>query len=133
MTNAPISIEFFADGSDDAPLVLIYGYDIARTRELFHAVRALREGREDAIAIHTLPGFHGVGGLELVFHLADKDLGLSQATEALKFDCHLNGDSWQRVEDLLAPFCDRCARPGPFQWLDETGKISLLFSTGRGW
>ena len=130
---AAIRIEFIADGSADAPLILIWGYDIHATRELFHAIRAVRDGREREIAIHRLPRFEGVEGAEIFAQVSDSGAGVSRRREGNVFDWRLSAEKWQRVEDLIAPFCDRYAAPGPFQWLDESGKISVVFSTGRGW
>ena len=127
-----IRLEFFPDGSDDAPLILIWGYDIQATRELFHAIRALRDGREQEVALHKLPRFEGVGGVEMFARMSDSDVGVSKRREGPVFDWQLSDEKWQRVEDLLAPFCDRYSAPGPFQWLNDSGKISVIFSTGRG-
>src|SRR5689334_8746130 len=113
-----IRIEFIPDGSDDAPLILIWGYDIGATRELFHAIRAIRDGREQQVAIHNLPRFGGVGGVEMFAKMSDTATGVIQRRKDLVFDWQLSDEKWQRVEDLLAPFCNRYAAPGPFQWLD---------------
>jgi hypothetical protein len=128
-----IRIEFIPDGSDDAPLILIWGYDIHATRDLFHSIRALRDGREQEIAIHKLPRFAGVGGVEVFAQMSATDAGVTKRREGTVFDWRLSDEEWQKVEDLLAPFCDRYAAPGPFQWLNDSGKISVVFSTGRGW
>ena len=128
-----IRIEFIPDGSDDAPLVLIWGYDIPATRELFHAIRAIRDGREQEISFHKLPRFEGVGGIELFAQMSDTGVGITQRPGKAVLDWRLSDEKWQRVEDLLAPFCDRYSAPGPFQWLDASGTISVIFSTGRGW
>src|SRR6476659_1755749 len=128
-----ICLEFMPDGSTHAPLILIWGYDIPATRELFHAIRELRDGREQQIAIHKLPRFEGVGGVEIFAQLSDSGVGLSKRKEGTIFDWRLPDEEWQRVEDLLAPFCDRYSAPGGHQWLNSSGKISVIFSTGRGW
>lgn len=128
-----IRIEFIPDGSDDAPLLLIWGYDIQATRELFHAIRAMRDGREKEIAIHKLPQFEGVGGVDVFAQMSEPGTGVVQRQAEAVFDWRLSDEKWQRVEDLLAPFCNRYAAPGPFQWLDDCGRISVIFSTGRGW
>jgi hypothetical protein len=128
-----IRIEFIPDGSDDAPLILIWGYNIPASRELFHAFRALRDGTEQEIAIHRLPQFEGVGGVEMYAQISESDVGIEQRTRGLVFDWRLSDIGWQRVEGFLAPFCGRYAAPGPFQWLDESSKVSVIFSTGRGW
>lgn len=132
-TDPAIRIEFIPDGSDDAPLVLIWGYDISGTRELFHAIRAIRDGREQEIAIHKLPRFEGVAGIEMFARVSDNGGGVTHRRGAAIFDWELSDEKWQRVEDLLAPFCDRYAAPGPFHWLDNSGKISVIFSSGKGW
>jgi hypothetical protein len=132
-TGTTIKIEFFQDGSDDAPLILIWGYDISATRELFHAFRSSCDGQEQEIAIHKLAQFCGVDGLELYAHISDTEDGLTRRQGNLVFDWNLSHLGWQRVGSLLSPFCDRVAAPGSFQWLDDSSKISVIFSTERGW
>jgi len=127
-----MAVKYIADGSNDAPLILIYGYDIPATRELFHAIRAIKDERSAEVPIHTLPGYRGISGLELIFKSERRNEGIKNQG-SLSFTCGLTPDGWNEVELLLSPFCDRFAQPGPFQWLNKDGDIDLLFSTHRGW
>ncbi len=135
MQESVITIEFIPDGSEDAPLLLIYGDDIPSARELFHSIRSLWSDRRSSIAIHDLPGFVGVGDVELYFHLSDKNSGVIQSQERFRFDCYLSADMWEHVEGLLEPFCDRYYRSGEhrYQWIMDSGEISVIYSTQRGW
>ncbi len=40
--------------------------------------------------------------------------------------------TWEQVADLIRPFCEE-AKPGNYQWLDESGDISLLLSVNGQW
>jgi len=126
-------IEFVADGCSDAPLLLIYGYNVEQTRALLHVIKTIRNDLKDRIAIHAIPGFSGVDGVELYFHRSDVERGVTRERDTMQFHCFYTGKGWQQIENLIVPFCALNAKLGRFQWLDETSDISLLFATERHW
>lgn len=130
--DSPMTIEYFPDGSADAPLILVYGYSKMGARILFHAIQTIKEDKEIEIPIHRLCGYSGINNLKLTFKVGELNEGIKQIGN-LSFTCVLTPDGWDAVEFLLSPFWDRSAQPGHFQWLNKDGDISLLFSTYRGW
>src|SRR5512136_2121427 len=130
-TEPAIHIEFIAEGTEYAPFILVWGYDIAATRELFHALRALRLEWEDEIAIHALPRFAGVEGVELYAQRADSDRGIIRRGQSRVFDWQLTPEGWQNVEGVLGGFCGRHAAPGGYDSLESHSEIEVIFSTGR--
>ena len=129
-----MKIEYFADGAQDCPLILIYGNEPDAIKNLQNALKPLVTGTVEQIAIHELPGFVSIGNCQLFAKAQAKDSGVQQAQSGLVFVCGLRRDVWQDVIDLLEPFA--LIEPGNhvrFQYLTQTGKISLLVSTSRSW
>lgn len=126
-------IEFIADGSDDCPILQIFGADLQSARELFHSIRVLRDRMAGSFMIHGVQGFEKCRNPELTLEVSDTDVGVQRLPNGDGFRCALSYDGWIRVEDFLAPFCRHDSATTGFQWLDESSDISLLFSPGGGW
>jgi hypothetical protein len=127
---SPIRIEYMPDGSDDAPLILIWSEHAYAARELLNAINRLKDGDCEVLRIDELPGFEAVENVELHATLTKRVSGLTRERPG-KFRWELSHESWQTVVDMLAPFCESHV-PGSYQWL-HNGNISLVFSTMRGW
>lgn len=127
-------VEYFADGSVDCPLVLLYGRDPQEALTLSKALRTLSDSREARVAIHELPGFISIDGCQLFASVANVDIGVKLITPAAIFDCSLRADAWDDIVALLEPFCHaETASRSHFQYLDRTGDVQLLISTERAW
>ena len=87
----------------------------------------------DSFILHEVPGFEMSKKPELVFEIADSNFGVRKSSEGNRFIWTLPRNGWTRVEDLLAPFFSRDLPGASFQWLDESGEISVLFSPAGGW
>jgi hypothetical protein len=128
-----MQIEYFADDCSDCPLILIYGEDPIGALNLRLAVERLAVGLVDEVAIHEIPGYSSSGGCQLFAKTGPSDAGVYQAEELI-FECILRKDTWLNIVGLLEPFADNHVRDVHLhQYLNETGKISLLISTDRAW
>ena len=133
MAVASPSINFIQDGSKDCPILQISGTDLQTSRELFHAIRTLRDSMAGSFIIHEVFGFENCKVPALTFEISHSDIGVQKARSGDGFTCTLSYDGWTRVEDFLAPFCSRLSSQNGFQWLDESSEISLLYSPCRAW
>jgi hypothetical protein len=130
LEQSSVRIEYMAEGSDDAPLILIWSEKSRAACQLLNGINRLKDGDCNVLRIHDLSGFEAVEGVELHATVNASVSGLIQ-TSPRKFNWRLSKEGWQTVADLLAPFCDS-HNPGSYQWL-HNGKLSLVFSTMRGW
>ena len=113
-----MKVEYFADGSTDCPLVLLYGGDPADARTLSAALHRISESHGGHAAIHDLQGFSSVDGCQLFASLAKSDLGVRRIHIANVFDCSLRAETWENVAELVEPFCSPEAEPLPrYQYL----------------
>ncbi len=128
-----MQIEYFADDCTDCPLILIYGDDPTGALNLRLVVERLALGLTNDVAIHEIPGYSSVDGCQFFVKTGPSDAGVCQV-EGLIFECTLRKDTWMDMVGLLEPFADYQARDiHRHQYLNETGKISLLISTDRAW
>jgi hypothetical protein len=97
-------------------------------KQLFNSVVKLRQGMDQSIAAHRLPGVEAVDNIKLYFKLGAGDLGVQSMDGHNRFQCVLSKDSWSQVSELIMPFCEplECVS---HQWIDETSGISLLITT----
>ena len=125
-----VSIESVPAIGASSPRLLIRGDDPIWTRELFHAIRALRYGLDKRIGVHELPGFAAADGVELYLHASISDIGVSTGSSARVLDWHRTEQGWASVEELLAPFCSRDSPATPIQTLDGLGEVEVVFTDG---
>jgi hypothetical protein len=128
-----MKIEYFAEGSEDCPLILIYGDDPETAAQLREQVAALAEKRVQHVAVHEIPGFESVGDCLLFFSVGRSDWGTHPLRAKNEFSCELDPVSWENIVGLLEPFTQRMDHDG-FQWLDSSyGGMTIIISTFRGW
>ena len=129
-----MKIEYFADGSLDCPLVLLFGPTTADICALSDVIHDLSQDRINRRAIHELPGFYGLDDCRLFASWGAADFGLKMIGSPNEFEWSLRPQSWETVAGLLEPFGElEKVSAKSFQYLDERGEIRLLISTDRSW
>ncbi len=127
-----MKLDFLSDGAEDCPLVRIWGFVPAEVRLLHEAVTRLASGQAESVEVHSLPGVEPLNGCRLTLKAGQEDRGLYPQGDENSFICLLRQHKWEQVADLIHPFCED-AKSGYFQWLDESGDISLLLSVNGQW
>jgi hypothetical protein len=128
-----MNIEYFHEGSDDCPLILIYGTEQGSWRALQEGIRSLLEGKIKDLAIHELSGFVPIDGCQLVAKLGTWNSGIKRIGAGNIFECVLTKIWWDNNEGLIDPFSTKTG-VGGFQFLEAgSGNIGLIISTFRGW
>jgi hypothetical protein len=130
-----MKLEYFSEGSNDCPLILIYGQDPVGTLNLRLAFERLAVGLTDEIAVHEIPGYASIDGCKLFSRIGWSDIGIERQGKERIFICTLQKDSWLNIVGLLEPFAEsvESSDNNYHQYLDETSEIRLLISTHRGW
>jgi hypothetical protein len=126
-----MKLEFLADGSPDCPLIRLYAFDQSEVLRLKDLIRALGSGTTTNISLHEQPWIAPVDGCKLEMSLGKRDQGVKQVGLS-RFECVLSEAGWAGVAFLLEPFCAE-EHPTGYQWLDESGKVSLLISPRGSW
>ena len=83
----------------------------------------LRDAVVDHVVVSSLPGVESDGRV-LRFVISAADEGVVRC-DGLKLECRLTSVRWGDVTEILEPFC---LGGSGFQWLAETGEISLLIT-----
>src|SRR6185369_11608727 len=98
-------------------------------RNLADAIRTLAEGRAAALLIHCLPGVVANDGLEVTAKVGEPPGGVERVGQN-KFEAVQSREGWsddaERVAGLIGFH-------GCFNWLCDSGEISLLVSPDGGW
>lgn len=124
-----MKLEYLSEGSADCPLIRIYDFNTSEARELHDVLIDLAKGKMIQVVLQDLPFIVSVQGCSLTLSANETNIGISLSSD-LDFECQLTNESWMVVADLAAPFLNDT---NGYQWLDETGKISLLLSPSGRW
>ena len=124
-----MDIEYFPETN----VLLIHGHEPKAVLGFREQVEALAEERIQSFAVHELPGFRAIEGCQLFAVRSTTDQGLSLLQKPSIIECRLSAVGWSNVSFLLEPFSDGSYFAASHQYLDESGKIRLIISGGRGW
>jgi hypothetical protein len=127
-----LKLEFFEDGLDGGPLILLYGGGREEVALLREAVRALAEGVGRQLAIHDLPFVESVDNCRLRAISAQADVGVVASATPRDFEWTLDRESWLQTDELLAPFCEEQSGTA-FQYLNPARGPEVIYSTDRAW
>ena len=127
-----MKLEFFEDGSEGGPLILLYGGGPEEVALLRKAVRALAEGAGRRLAVHNLPFVQSVGNCRLNAISAESDVGVVAAAKASEFEWALDPESWLQTDELLEPFCGKQGGVA-FQYLNRVRGPAIIYSMDRAW
>jgi hypothetical protein len=119
-----MKLSFVPDGSPDSPLLIVSHpskEDLAALRE---AARDLGSGRRDQAVV----GAASDSEVSLVLRVTERDIGIRMTPPS--FECLLRRWRWSNIEGLIEPFLSGTSG---FQWLDDSGEVSLLLSPGGTW
>jgi hypothetical protein len=133
-----VQIEFLESGSDDCPLIRIFGTGQEGFRILLQATRQLARTEGDRCAVHDMQGFGSVADCKLIMISSSKDEGVRRVRNTNEFTWVLTPESWDDAACLIEPFASE-AQLGTFQWLagpnapmDRTSSpLSILLSCSR--
>jgi hypothetical protein len=86
--------------------------------------RDLGSGKRDSAALDAGPDSE----VWLMLRVAERDVGILKTPPV--FECLLRRGRWSNIEGLIEPFMSDSSG---FQWLDDSGEVSLLLSPGGTW
>ncbi len=118
-----MKIEYLKEGSEDCPLIRIYGDDAGAIKLLMDNLVFLISGEITKKIINDIDGFSGINECKVAFVIDPMSKGILQIKDNY-FECILTKNDWENVYDLLEPL-SKISEAG-YQWLDETSNISLL-------
>jgi len=125
-----MNLTYIEKGSLNCPLIVLSDFTENEILSLKQAIRELADGGLSVFELRGLPDQESGQAVCLMLISASKSRGVVGSSPA--FTCELTPPGWDNVEGLLEPFSSGGDVPG-FQWLDETGEISLLISHSGKW
>ena len=131
-----MNLEYIGEGVRDGPVILLYGNDPDTVRAICEVFHSLAKGIQSSFALHEFPGIKAINNCRLLAVVGSSDKGISRAQSNEAFRWVLSPSGWDNVAGLAEPFSERenqIPRGVRFQWLSDTGEISLIISTERRW
>ena len=125
-----MKLGYIPDKTEKTPLVRLYDFDAREAAEFRSLLEQLRDHRSAEIKLHEQANVEPIDNCQLTLKTGSRDLGVVQSGPSA-FECILTIEGWDDMAFLIEPFCDPACRG--YQWLDERGKISLLFSRDGQW
>ena len=122
--------QYIADGTIDAPLLLVGDFSAANAAVLIDVFGRLASGQTDSVAVHHLLGWEPRDRLSLEAVAAGQDAGCAFATGSdFQLRCLLRPRTWDQIVGLLAPFA-RSRTPGhAHQYLSQHVSVTWIVST----
>jgi hypothetical protein len=125
-----MKLEYIHGGSEDCPLIRFYDFKPTEIARLRRMVQSLARGSLKSISLDECEGVKAICGCRLTLRSGSRDEGI-HATETDHFECDVTSSKWGEIDGLLEPFSE--SKSTGFQWLDESGPISLLISHDGRW
>jgi hypothetical protein len=125
-----MKIELLESGSDDCPVIRIYGDEPEVCQEFQRAFEQLANASVEEVLLTNLPGVEPLSGCCLIAQVGRINRGIVRKGRN-SFFWVLTPTTWDNVAGLLEPFC-RTESAG-YQWLDESSasEARVLVSTSR--
>ena len=125
-----MKLEFLPSGSPDCPLLRLFAFDHLQATQFRGLCRELATGKREAFGMPDDFPVDSMAGCRLKMKCAGAPGGIRQISLSA-FECVLNQTDWDNIAGLVDPFCKSGAEG--YQWLWETGQISLLLSLDGNW
>ena len=127
-----MKIEYIESGSEDCPLVRLFGFEESDVASLRDACLSLAAGSIAEFRLDSQSWVESMVGCNLILRLGVKNLGArwgKRVNDA--FTIELNSEGWLDVSDRIQPFITNhtCG----FQWLEDQGAINVLLSWDGRW
>jgi hypothetical protein len=127
-----LRLEFFEDGLDDGPLILLYGGTTNEVARLRGALRDVAKEIGRRFRTSDLSFVQPIETCSLEFVSADTDVGVIGSLPFRRFEWRLRPESWRHVGYLLEPFCEE-QEGSRFQYLNPADGPGVIYSTSRAW
>jgi hypothetical protein len=127
-----VKVEFLESGSDDCPLIRIYGGKPDVFQQVRRAFEQLAHGDVEEVSLTDLPGIQPLGGCCLIAQASRRDRGIVRSAGNV-FHWALTPATWNNVASLIEPFC--CSSACGYQWLEQApvSEVRVLVSTDGCW
>lgn len=126
-----MTLEYFEDGFEGHPLLLLHGGDMPERAVLRQMFEALAAGTTRLVRLPELPFMSNPGGISFTAASADVDFGVVQEKPGSAFYWRRTPESWEHIAGLLEAFEDGSG--GGFQYLNDAEGPEVIYSTGRYW
>jgi hypothetical protein len=127
-----MKVEFLESGSEDCPLIRIYGANPDACRRVRGVFEQLAHGDVEEASLTDLPGIEPLGSCRLIAQAGRRDRGVVRSG-GNAFEWVLTPATWDNIAGLIEPFCRSSV--GGYQWLEQApaSEVRVLISTDGCW
>lgn len=126
-----MKIEYLESGSEDCPLLRLFGFEESDVASLRDECLSLAAGRIAEFRLDGQSWVESIGGCGLVLCAGERNKGACKGRRADAFTIELNSEGWLEVADKIQPFITNHTRG--FQWLSDQGEFNVLLSWDGRW
>jgi hypothetical protein len=109
-----MKVEYIENGSNDCPLIRIYGEE--SFDDLIKSFRGLSNGETDNVVLNELPGYESINGCHLILKAGTLDEGIKKTSDSIaNFTWVMTRSSWDDLAALAEPFYEFSGYH--YQWL----------------
>ena len=127
-----MKIEYLEDGSEDCPLIRLFGFEESDVAALRDACLALAAGRIAEFRLDGQSWVESIGECPFILRATEKNRGAKWGKyTADPYTMDYNSEGWLEVADKTQPFLTN--RAGGFQWLTNEGDFNVLLSWDGCW
>jgi hypothetical protein len=132
-----MQIEFLEAGSQDCPLIRLYGIGREPISSLYREVTRLASNQGEHCEVHKMVEFRALSECALTLFSSTDNESVRRIGRSLIFQWRLTPDGWLNVAELIEPFIKNPTE-GTHQWLsgnEPSGDIAVLlsYSTDGHW
>jgi len=128
-----MKLEYIPKGSQDSPLILLYGNNPAEIQEIFQSLEPLARGSNVMVSVHNLISVEAINHCRLIASVGTKDLGIIPSKGfSESFECVLTTEGWKELLEKLELFTlPRVDSNRVFNYLTMDGSINFVISTSK--
>lgn len=123
-----MKIEYMEE-SQDGPVIRLFDFSPAEVTELKKLLDKMAKGEIKTLSVHEHCNINPDDNCHLTFVSSNEDKGVEPQGDG--FACTLTPSSFSGMSELVGSFAFHPSEG--YEWLDETGRISLLISLDRNW
>jgi hypothetical protein len=99
-----VQIDFLEEGSEDCPLIRLYGVEPGQFATLHATILRLATGAREECSLHEVPGLCALSGSRLKLISSSADEGVRRIGQDLDFEWRLRQAQWFSVAGLVEFF-----------------------------
>ena len=114
-------------------VIHLFDFSNDEVMEIKTLIDEMAEGKINRIAMHEHALVNARDNDHLTLRLGHENQGILYNNQNKEFTCALTKVGYENMSELILSFAEHSLEMEGFEWLDETGDVSLLISPSKRW